>query len=183
MSYSASNADWTEDFGHENGNYENICLKCDIVFRGHKRRSFCRVCAPPTTGEARPLNRTETDEDDTPPISWLVDTRFNHDTVETDEAALSARVDERRPKMQAMIEEDFAKGGFANVSEPEPEVVMIYQKDWDHLKRERDELRAALEKQLDRTIDLIQSGDCGFWDPNEDPDVAAMRDILARITV
>ena len=36
---------WKEDFSHENGNYQNICLTCNTYFIGHKRRVHCKVCA------------------------------------------------------------------------------------------------------------------------------------------
>jgi hypothetical protein len=36
--------DWQEDFSHENGNYNNDCMVCGEVFRGHKRRVVCKVC-------------------------------------------------------------------------------------------------------------------------------------------
>ncbi len=39
--------DWTEDFSHENGNYQNRCIHCDCLFMGHKRRVTCKVCAQP----------------------------------------------------------------------------------------------------------------------------------------
>lgn len=38
--------DWPEDAGHENGNYECRCINCGAHFTGHKRRVFCRLCAP-----------------------------------------------------------------------------------------------------------------------------------------
>ena len=38
---------WPEDFSHENGNYNNECYLCKVVFVGHKRRKVCRVCANP----------------------------------------------------------------------------------------------------------------------------------------
>jgi hypothetical protein len=41
--------DWTEDFGHENGNYESICWRCGDTFIGHKRRVACKVCASSAT--------------------------------------------------------------------------------------------------------------------------------------
>jgi hypothetical protein len=37
--------DWTEDFAHENGRYQNKCANCGTVFIGHKRRVCCKVCA------------------------------------------------------------------------------------------------------------------------------------------
>lgn len=36
---------WTEDFGHENGNYECHCVECKQSFVGHKRRVLCKVCS------------------------------------------------------------------------------------------------------------------------------------------
>lgn len=36
--------DWTEDFSHENGKYQSVCFKCGLVFQGHKRRVFCKLC-------------------------------------------------------------------------------------------------------------------------------------------
>jgi hypothetical protein len=36
--------DFPEDFDHENGNYHNICCKCNEIFTGHKRRVFCKEC-------------------------------------------------------------------------------------------------------------------------------------------
>lgn len=35
---------WPEDFGGENGCYENECLWCNTRFHGHKRRMVCKVC-------------------------------------------------------------------------------------------------------------------------------------------
>lgn len=39
------NKDWVEDFEHENGQYQNMCLGCSAIFLGHKRRHFCKQCA------------------------------------------------------------------------------------------------------------------------------------------
>lgn len=36
---------WSQDFSHENGMYENICLHCTKHFLGHKRRMVCFKCA------------------------------------------------------------------------------------------------------------------------------------------
>jgi len=36
--------DWREDFTHENGNYMNVCSKCGETFKGHKRRTICKIC-------------------------------------------------------------------------------------------------------------------------------------------
>jgi hypothetical protein len=40
------------------------------------------------------------------------------------------------------------------------------------------ELRAALKGTLERYVDLAESGDCGFWDPEEKPHVIAARKAL-----
>jgi hypothetical protein len=37
--------DWPEDFSGENGNYQNKCVVCQMLFIGHKGRAVCRVCA------------------------------------------------------------------------------------------------------------------------------------------
>lgn len=39
--------DWSEDLGHENGNYQCWCTTCRRLFTGHKRRVTCRACAAP----------------------------------------------------------------------------------------------------------------------------------------
>ena len=45
-----SGRNWTEDFTHENGNYNNTCMYCDKNFIGHKRRIVCKLCdIQPTT--------------------------------------------------------------------------------------------------------------------------------------
>lgn len=36
--------DWTEDFSHENGQYQNTCVTCQRLFIGYKRRTTCRAC-------------------------------------------------------------------------------------------------------------------------------------------
>lgn len=36
--------DWKEDFSHENGMYQGICLSCRQLFYGHKRRMICKGC-------------------------------------------------------------------------------------------------------------------------------------------
>lgn len=36
---------WPEDFKSENGDYINKCVYCKLLFKGHKRRVVCRVCA------------------------------------------------------------------------------------------------------------------------------------------
>jgi len=49
--------DWTEDFAHENGNYQCACVQCGEHFFGHKRRVVCKACfaAPQASAEARKL--------------------------------------------------------------------------------------------------------------------------------
>lgn len=39
--------DWIEDFVHENGNYQNLCVRCNNRFLGHKRRRICKSCFQP----------------------------------------------------------------------------------------------------------------------------------------
>lgn len=43
--------DWQEDFGYENGDYDNFCVGCDHEFRGHKRRVICKLCSTSTGGQ------------------------------------------------------------------------------------------------------------------------------------
>lgn len=45
--------DWSEDFPHENGNYQNKCNTCEKLFMGHKRRGTCKLCAAPATEQAK----------------------------------------------------------------------------------------------------------------------------------
>jgi len=35
---------WTEDYLHENGMYQNRCHRCNELFFGHKRRVVCKIC-------------------------------------------------------------------------------------------------------------------------------------------
>ena len=35
---------WTEDFDHENGKYENKCTRCNSLFIGYRGRWVCKVC-------------------------------------------------------------------------------------------------------------------------------------------
>lgn len=42
------------------------------------------------------------------------------------------------------------------------------------------ELYEALENQLKNWIELIESGDAGFWNPDDDEHVIAMRKVLAK---
>lgn len=39
-----SEKDWTEDVSMKNGNYKNLCRKCQGVFVCHKKRLICKVC-------------------------------------------------------------------------------------------------------------------------------------------
>ena len=47
----ASAKDWTEDAGHENGQYQNQCMTCAAIFIGHKRRGVCKECATQPPGD------------------------------------------------------------------------------------------------------------------------------------
>jgi len=42
------------------------------------------------------------------------------------------------------------------------------------------DLRDALEALLNAYVDMANSGDCGFWDPEKEPMVIAARAALAR---
>jgi len=42
---------WTDDFIHENGNYQNECIKCHNLFMGHKHRVICKACSVSTSIE------------------------------------------------------------------------------------------------------------------------------------
>ena len=42
------------------------------------------------------------------------------------------------------------------------------------------ELYAEIERAMKARIELIESGDCGFWDPNDDGEVLSMRKALAK---
>jgi hypothetical protein len=41
-------------------------------------------------------------------------------------------------------------------------------------------LREAAQDTLDRYVDIANSGDCGFWDPEKEPHVIALRQALAK---
>lgn len=38
---------WEEDYIYENGTYQNICIKCQVNFFGHKYRRVCKACFIP----------------------------------------------------------------------------------------------------------------------------------------
>jgi hypothetical protein len=46
---------WTEDYPHENGNYQNLCYTCNRFFYGHKRRVICRDCTTAAASRATTL--------------------------------------------------------------------------------------------------------------------------------
>jgi hypothetical protein len=37
--------DWEGDFDKENGQYLNMCCRCNQLFVGYKRRMVCKACA------------------------------------------------------------------------------------------------------------------------------------------
>jgi len=43
--------DWTEDFPHENGCYQNRCSLCKELFMGNKHRFICKECDMPEHNE------------------------------------------------------------------------------------------------------------------------------------
>lgn len=44
------------------------------------------------------------------------------------------------------------------------------------------EMLAALKAITERYVDLAGSGDCGFWNPEEEPEVQAARAAIAKAT-
>ena len=52
-----------------------------------------------------------------------------------------------------------------------------YCKSWD-MRKQMDRMKAALGKLLDHYTTLINSGDAGFWDPEEEPEVIEARAAL-----
>lgn len=48
------------------------------------------------------------------------------------------------------------------------------------LRRERDELREALNKLLEMYLRLASSGDAGFWDAEKEPEVILARSALTK---
>lgn len=40
-----SDIDWPEDFNQENGQYQNTCHTCGVIFLGHKGRITCKKCS------------------------------------------------------------------------------------------------------------------------------------------
>ena len=63
--------DWTEDFGHENGQYPNRCIVCEALFYGYKRRHVCKVCVRHKDPEAAPSATQRTFED------WWISASFD----------------------------------------------------------------------------------------------------------
>lgn len=49
-----------------------------------------------------------------------------------------------------------------------------------HLIAAATELYAEIERAMKARVELIESGDCGFWDPNDDGEVLSMRKALAK---
>jgi hypothetical protein len=56
----SSEKDWPEDFSHENGNYQNRCVRCEAVFLGHKRRVCCKTCDKPLPAPSAPAEDKST---------------------------------------------------------------------------------------------------------------------------
>lgn len=51
--------DWPEDFSHENGQYNCVCITCQESFVGHKRRITCKLCADKAAAEYAALSPEE----------------------------------------------------------------------------------------------------------------------------
>lgn len=45
MKARATERDFPEEFSHENGTYQCICMVCRKEFIGHKRRVVCKLCS------------------------------------------------------------------------------------------------------------------------------------------
>lgn len=58
---------WPEDLHEENGNYSNTCVICKALFRGHKRRVLCSLCA-----QAKPLPNTLSPQEEHEPAISLI---------------------------------------------------------------------------------------------------------------
>ena len=48
------------------------------------------------------------------------------------------------------------------------------------LEAQNAELIAALDKLLKKHVELIESGDCGFWNPEDEAEVTHARAVLAK---
>lgn len=59
---SGSAHSWSEDFGGENGNYQNRCIECATLFTGHKRRLVCKVCDATAREKWEAMSETERQE-------------------------------------------------------------------------------------------------------------------------
>jgi len=66
------------------------------------------------------------------------------------------------------------------------ELQLAVCKRWDAeveaLEAQRDALVQALTQLLERYTQLVNCGDCGFWDPETEPDVIAARAALQSAT-
>lgn len=57
MTSSTSPKDWTEDFHLENGCYNSLCIICQGMFIGYKRRHVCKTCDEECKQRAQELAR------------------------------------------------------------------------------------------------------------------------------
>lgn len=46
-----------EDFGQENGNYQNKCIMCEKIFYGNKHRIVCKLCEDWTSDKLKNKDR------------------------------------------------------------------------------------------------------------------------------
>lgn len=51
----------------------------------------------------------------------------------------------------------------------------------DRLVAERALLLAALKAVTDKYADLVNSGDCGFWNPESEPEIIMARVAIAKV--
>ena len=68
----ASERDWPEDFGSENGAYGHVCRDCGKSFVGHKRRpDQCRKCARLAKAEWDAMTPEQQAEKEQAMLAWL----------------------------------------------------------------------------------------------------------------
>jgi hypothetical protein len=65
--------------------------------------------------------------------------------------------------------------------EADPETYRIHTPEMIELRAENERLRAALEPLLKRYVTLASSGDCGFWNPEEENEVISARAALRSV--
>lgn len=59
----------------------------------------------------------------------------------------------------------------------------FFQQDAAQLAASAPDLLAALKTFLEKYVEMVDSGDCGFWDPETEEKVIAARAAIAKATV